>query len=113
MEWHKFTNVVLIFNNKMSLYKITLLLLTTNICFCLYCLDYRNAKQKHQYYPLRQCKRSNKSVNGLANFRRVQRCADFARSRHALAFNFAPIARGKINRFDNQEINSTGNYRKY
>lgn len=106
----------LLFNIKMSLNKIELVIVILavilNICYCLYCLDYKNAKQKPQYYPLRHCKRSNKSVNGLANFRRVQRCADFARSRHALAFNFAPISRGIINRFDTQENNSTGNYRK-
>lgn len=63
------------------------------------CADYRNGFV-HTYHPLRHCQRSNKTVIGLSNVKTVDKCADFAAKRKAMAFNFAPSDRGSKNLFD-------------
>ncbi|XP_050072388.1 uncharacterized protein LOC126560473 [Anopheles maculipalpis] len=54
----------------------------------------------HRFYPLRHCQRSNRTVIGLKNVKTVRECADFARDKQGLAFNFAPLDRNSSNWFD-------------
>uniref|UniRef100_A0A182P9H4 adenylate cyclase n=1 Tax=Anopheles epiroticus TaxID=199890 RepID=A0A182P9H4_9DIPT len=54
----------------------------------------------HRFYPLRHCQRSNRTVIGLMNVKTVRECADFARDKQGLAFNYAPINRNNTNWFD-------------
>uniref|UniRef100_A0AAG5CXA5 C-type lectin domain-containing protein n=1 Tax=Anopheles atroparvus TaxID=41427 RepID=A0AAG5CXA5_ANOAO len=53
----------------------------------------------HRFYPLRHCQRSNRTVIGLANVKTVRECADLARHKQALAFNYAPAGRNRSNLF--------------
>jgi hypothetical protein len=57
-------------------------------------------KIQHDYYPLRHCQRSNQLIVGLKNVENVGDCAEFARSRNGLAFNFGPKERQDKNLFD-------------
>lgn len=52
---------------------------------------------KHEFYALRHCQRSNKTLIGLANFDTLEECADFTRLKKGLAFNFSPKDRNKHN----------------
>ncbi|XP_041775583.1 uncharacterized protein LOC121595581 [Anopheles merus] len=54
----------------------------------------------HRFYPLRHCQRSNRTVIGLVNVQSVRECADYARDKQGLAFNFAPIKRNNTNWYD-------------
>ncbi|XP_035772725.1 uncharacterized protein LOC118456239 [Anopheles albimanus] len=54
----------------------------------------------HRFYLLRHCQRSERNVIGLANVKTVRSCADIARSKQAMAFNYAPAGRHGVNRFD-------------
>lgn len=83
----------------------TVIIVSVSASYALLCSEYKEKIQPPQYYPLKHCQRSNKTSIGMTNFRHIKRCADFARSRKAMAFNFAPRYRGKLNRFDNA-INS-------
>ncbi|KFB39058.1 AGAP009316-PA-like protein [Anopheles sinensis] len=53
----------------------------------------------HRFYPLRHCQRSNRTVIGLANVKTVRECANLARHKQALAFNYAPEGRNRSNLF--------------
>lgn len=51
-------------------------------------------KKEPNYYPLRHCQRSNKTVIAQFNdFDDVEECADFARKSRGLAFNYSPKSR--------------------
>lgn len=63
------------------------------------CAEYKNSVQ-HNYHPVRHCQKSNKTVIGLINASTVDKCADFASKRKAMAFNFATTDRGNINLFN-------------
>lgn len=52
---------------------------------------------RYNFYPIKHCQRSNKTVIGLYNVKASDECADAARSNKALAFNYAPENRGSIN----------------
>lgn len=57
----------------------------------------QRASVEHRFQAFAHCRRSNKTQVGLANYRRIERCADLARQRRALAFNYAPInAAGRL-----------------
>lgn len=58
------------------------------------------AKRRFSYWPTRQCQRSNQTQVDQANFASAKQCADLARERQALAFNFAWPRRGTRNRYD-------------
>lgn len=78
-------------------------------CYCMllhFCFVlFSNAKScveleseiKHEFYALRHCQRSNKTLIGLANFETLEECADFTRTKKGLAFNFSPKNRNKNN----------------
>lgn len=55
---------------------------------------------KHEFYPLRHCQRSNKTIIAYSDAENVEQCADFARLSRALAFNFSPKNRRNKNNFD-------------
>lgn len=61
---------------------------------------------RYDFYPIKHCQRSNKTIIGVYNFDNVNECAAAARSHQALAFNFAPTTRGSKNLFEikNQTI---------
>lgn len=63
------------------------------------CADYKN-NIRHNYHPVRHCQKSNKTAIGLANFNTVDKCAEFASKRKAMAFNYAYIDRGTVNLFN-------------
>lgn len=63
------------------------------------CAEYSNGFV-HAYHPLRHCQRSNKTVIGSFNVKTVDKCADLAAKRKAMAFNFAPLDRGNENLFE-------------
>uniref|UniRef100_A0A182M8J7 C-type lectin domain-containing protein n=1 Tax=Anopheles culicifacies TaxID=139723 RepID=A0A182M8J7_9DIPT len=54
----------------------------------------------HRFYPLRHCQRSNRTVIGLKNVKTVRECADFARDKQGMAFNYAPVDRNSSNWFE-------------
>ncbi|XP_053677694.1 uncharacterized protein LOC128727778 [Anopheles nili] len=54
----------------------------------------------HRFYPLRHCQRSNRTVIGLSNVESVRECAEFARYKQGLAFNYAEAGRNTSNLFD-------------
>lgn len=62
------------------------------------CEDYKNSID-HEYHPLRHCQKSNKTIIGSINVNTVDKCADYASKRKAMAFNFAPSDRGNKNLF--------------
>lgn len=53
----------------------------------------------HEFYPIKHCQRSNKTIVGVYNVELVSECAIAARTHQALAFNFAPTSRGSQNMF--------------
>lgn len=63
------------------------------------CTEYKSSVG-HKYYPVRHCQRSNQTIVGLSNVNSVDKCADFALKRRAMAFNFAPLDRKDKNLFD-------------
>lgn len=63
------------------------------------CADYKNSFV-HDYHPIRHCQKSNKTVIGVTNVNTVDKCAEFASKRKAMAFNFAPSDRGNVNLFN-------------
>lgn len=63
------------------------------------CAEYKNSFSR-KYYPIRHCQRSNKTIIGSINVNNVEKCADFASQRKAMAFNFAPRDRGNENLFN-------------
>lgn len=54
----------------------------------------------HTYYPVRHCQKSNHTIIGLINVNNMDKCAEFAFKRKAMAFNFAPRDRGGKNFFN-------------
>lgn len=59
-----------------------------------FCSDWsERIDRHHRFHALAHCRRSNRTQVGLANYRRVQRCAQLALQRRALAFNYAPVRR--------------------
>ncbi|KAG4080631.1 hypothetical protein HA402_013161 [Bradysia odoriphaga] len=78
----------------------------------LFCAEYKNSL--FTYHPIRHCQRSNKTVIGLSNVKTVDRCAEFAVQRRAMAFNFAPVDRGHTNLFEKAKENILrDNHTKY
>lgn len=63
------------------------------------CADYRIGFV-HTYYPVRHCQKSNKTIISSSNVTTVEKCAEFASMRKAMAFNFAPSGRGRLNAFN-------------
>lgn len=63
------------------------------------CAEYKSSLG-HKYYPVRHCQRSNQTIVGLTNVNNVDKCADFASKRSAMAFNFSPLDRRGNNLFD-------------
>lgn len=63
------------------------------------CAEYKSSFG-HKYHPIRHCQRSNQTIVGLANVNNVDKCADFASKRKAMAFNFSPLARREKNLYD-------------
>lgn len=61
------------------------------------CKEY--PKIEHRFHLLRHCQRSNKSIIAFSNVDSLTECSDLARTNRALAFNFSPGDRRKINLF--------------
>ncbi|EJY57799.1 AAEL009338-PB, partial [Aedes aegypti] len=55
---------------------------------------------KHRFYALRHCQRSNRTIIGLINVKNVGECAEYARKKRGMAFNFGPKDRNETNLFD-------------
>lgn len=53
----------------------------------IFCSDYRK-RENYTFYPSRHCQRSNGSQISAASVASLDKCADFARSVKALAFNY-------------------------
>lgn len=53
----------------------------------IFCSDYRK-RENHTFYPSRHCQRSNGTQIGSINVASLDKCAEFARSVKALAFNY-------------------------
>lgn len=53
----------------------------------LFCSDLLKPKDQH-FYPLRHCQRSNKAEISATNVVSVEKCAQYAESNDALAFNY-------------------------
>ncbi|XP_058452468.1 uncharacterized protein LOC131431044 [Malaya genurostris] len=70
------------------------------------CTQHRE-RIKHHFYAVRHCQRSNQSIIGLINTNTVQDCAEFARTKQGMAFNFGPANRVRNNLFDTMESHST------
>ncbi|XP_049548389.1 uncharacterized protein LOC125959606 [Anopheles darlingi] len=60
----------------------------------------QSRKIVHRFYLLRHCQRSKRNVIGLANVKTVRACADLARGKQAMAFNYAPAGRTGVNRYE-------------
>lgn len=60
-------------------------------------MEFQEVEQ--QFYPLRHCQRSNKTVIAFSSVKSLNQCSDFAIENRALAFNFSPENRSKINLF--------------
>ena len=76
------------------------------------CMELEN-EIKHEFYALRHCQRSNKTLIGLANFDTLEECADFTRNNKGLAFNFSPKNRNKHNLYQwlmDKEFKLNGSY---
>ncbi|XP_058824436.1 uncharacterized protein LOC131685055 [Topomyia yanbarensis] len=70
------------------------------------CAQHRD-RIKHRFHALRHCQRSNRTIVGLKNTETVQECAEFARKRQGMAFNFGPKDRNRTNLFE--VVQSHGN----
>jgi hypothetical protein len=57
-------------------------------------------KTKHEYFPLRHCQRSNKTVIAFTDVETLSECADFAKKVKGLAFNYSAGNRSSENLFD-------------
>ncbi|XP_062548210.1 uncharacterized protein LOC134213292 [Armigeres subalbatus] len=55
---------------------------------------------KHRFHALRHCQRSNRTIVGLINVNSVADCADYARKKHGMAFNYGPKERNETNFFE-------------
>jgi hypothetical protein len=87
------------------------------------CRDLENEQEKHKFYPLRHCQRSNKTVIALTDVESAKECAQFARSVRGLAFNYSPRGRREKNLFvvdkngtddlSNCEVMACPEYRNY
>ena len=75
-----------------------------SIISCYFCSELSN-KIKHNFSPLRHCQRSNRTVIGMKNVENVEKCADFARSKRGLAFNYSPTGRNRTNFYDISDEN--------
>ena len=81
------------------------MILQTTICVVLlinlfsanskFCKEFKDIE--HKFYPLRHCQRSNKTVIDFSKVESLNECSEFAREKRALAFNFSPGERIKIN----------------
>lgn len=69
-----------------------------------FCREFKEVK--HEFYPLRHCQRSNKTVIALSNFESPNGCSEFARAHRALAFNYSPGDRRKINLYQKGNISA-------
>lgn len=58
------------------------------------------SKTKHEYFPLRHCQRSNKTVIAFTDVETLVECADFAKKNKGLAFNYSSQNRSSKNLFD-------------
>lgn len=70
-----------------------------NLIQCYMCSNFTK-NIRYDFYPIKHCQRSNKTIVGVYNFDTVNECAAAARNHFALAFNFAPKARGSKNLFE-------------
>jgi hypothetical protein len=66
-----------------------------------------NAQKSFEFYPLRHCQRSNKTVIAFYNVDSLEGCVDFANKHRGLAFNFSPKDRYKTNLFELVKLNET------
>lgn len=55
---------------------------------------------EHRFHALRHCQRSNRTIVGLTNTATVAECAEYARKKRGLAFNFGPKNRNDTNLYD-------------
>lgn len=78
------------------IFYLILLVPTTSYRIC----SLHRDRTRHRFYALRHCQRSNQTVIGLANFSTVRECAQYARQKRGLAFNFAPKSRNHTNLYD-------------
>lgn len=60
--------------------------------------------RKAIYSPLRHCQRSNNTVIGWQNVNSVGKCAEFAKVKRGMAFNYSPKGRRAKNRFENKTL---------
>lgn len=65
-----------------------------------FCKEFKEVD--HEFYPLRHCQRSNKSIIAFLNVDSVKECADFSRNHRGLAFNFSPVERRMENFYKNK-----------
>lgn len=59
-----------------------------------------NIEAKYEFYPLRHCQRSNGTIIAFKNVKSIEECANLARDKYGLAFNFQPNNREDENLFD-------------
>lgn len=64
----------------------------------------------HEFYPLRHCQRSNKTVIAYSNEDSLEDCAEFSRYHRGLAFNFSPIERRKKNLYNIKQAGDLGEF---
>lgn len=57
-------------------------------------------KINHEYFPLRHCQRSNKTLIAFTDVETVAECAEFAKKVKGLAFNYSSKNRSSENLFD-------------
>lgn len=60
-----------------------------------------------EFFAIRHCQRSKGTIIGLRNVSSLDRCAQFAREKKGMAFNFAKQERGYMNLFDTLKKNET------
>jgi hypothetical protein len=71
-----------------------------------FCKEFEG-KVKHEFYPLRHCQRSNKTVIYFTNVESFEDCVEFTRNHRGLAFNFSPLNRFKKNLFELKKQNES------
>lgn len=58
------------------------------------------SKTKHEFFPLRHCQRSNKTIIAFTDVETLVECSDFAKKVKGLAFNYSAQNRSSKNLFD-------------
>jgi hypothetical protein len=71
-----------------------------------FCKEF-DEKVKQDFHPLRQYRKSNKTVIAVDKFDTRSECAEFARQNQGLAFNFSPEGRWKSYNNDTESIFQT------